>query len=138
MKKRLNSSATTVNTNRLGATKKGDVDTVDTSANKSHSARAGKTLRNGCQHRQHCQRRASFRRRRKRGGLGFNYTEAMLLIDPATAARIGIGNGRETTRSRRVQLQFDWSKRDSGEWCEATPIPRRASTRLNKARGAAL
>ena len=87
MNTRSNDLATTVNTISLGATKKGDVDTVDTSANKSHSARAGKTLRNGCQHRQHCQRRASFRRRRKRGGLGFNYTEAMLLIDPRSQRR---------------------------------------------------
>ena len=90
MKKRLNSLATTVNTNRLGDTKKGDVDTVDTAANLSHSARAGKTLWNGCQHRQHCQRRARFRRRRKRGGDGFNYTEMMIALDPATAKRIGL------------------------------------------------
>lgn len=40
--------------------------------------------------------------RTKRGGLGFNYTQAMLLIDPATAARIGL-----TARSKTTPGLFD-------------------------------
>lgn len=68
---------------------------------------------------------------------GFNYSAFMLALNPQTAERIGIGNGRETTRFRRVQLQFDWSKRDSGEWYGGTLFPCRASMRLNKARGSA-
>lgn len=35
-------------------------------------------------------RQRRFRRRRKRGGDGFNYTEMMIALDPATADRIGL------------------------------------------------
>ena len=53
------------------------------------------------------QRRVWFRRRRKRTGDGFNYTEAMLLIDPATAARIGL-----TARSKAEPGLFDPTEHD--------------------------
>ena len=76
--------------NRLGAIKKVDVDTVDTAAICSHSAGAGEHKRSGCQHRQRRLHGAQFRRRRKRGGDGFNYTEMMIALNPETAARIGL------------------------------------------------
>ena len=64
------------------------------------------------QHRQHRQRRARFRRGRKRGGLGFSYTEAMLLIDPATAARIGL-----TARSKTRPGLFDQPPQQGSSSC---------------------
>lgn len=88
MNRRAKLSATTVNTNRPGATKNGDVDTVDTPSNLSHSACAGKTFRNGCQHRQHCQHRAPLRRRRQRVGDGFSYREFARALNPSLLAKL--------------------------------------------------
>ena len=69
---------------------------------KSQYARAGGYIRKRCPSRPRARYRVQFRRRRKRGGDGFNYTEAMLLIDPATAARIGL-----TARSKTTPGLFD-------------------------------
>ena len=95
-------SATTVNTNRLGATKKADVDTVDTPANLSHSAGAGKPFRNRCQHRQHCQHRARFRRRRRRGGDGFNYRQFAAALNPSLLDKL------PGTSAPGLFEQLDW------------------------------
>ncbi len=47
-------------------------------------------------------RQRRFRRRRKRGGDGFNYSEMMIALDPATAERIGL-----TARSKTKPGLFD-------------------------------
>ena len=75
---------------------------------KSLYARAGENIRKRCHSRHRARYRAQFRRQRRRGGLGFSYTEAMLLIDPATAARIGL-----TARSKTSPGLFDQAEQDA-------------------------
>lgn len=79
------SSAKTVNTNRLGATKKADVDTVDTAAICSHSACAGEHKRKGCQRRQ---RGPRYRGRSGHGNRGFNLREAASIVEPSLLDRL--------------------------------------------------
>lgn len=65
---------------------------------------------------------------------GWKYGEMMRALNPRTAERIGCGNGRETTRCRRVQLRFDWPNRDPSELGEGLHTASITRTRPNKAR----
>ena len=68
---------------------------------------------------------------------GWKYGDMMRSLNPRTAERIGCGNRRETNRSRRVRLQFDWLDRDSSALGDGETFARRATRRHKKALGAA-